>query len=112
VLRRCALSDLSGDAPRWSFSAEMFRWDAEGPSWRFIRVPADMADEIRAIAEGRGFGSVRVRATVGDTSWATSLFPERATDSFLLPVKKSVREAEQLGDGDVVTVGLTLPDLG
>jgi hypothetical protein len=91
----------------------MFRWDAEGPSWRFIRVPIEVADEIRDMAVlMRGFGSVRITAAVGDTSWSTSLFPEQATGGFLLPVKKSVRDAEGLDDGDVVTVGLRLADLG
>jgi hypothetical protein len=49
VLRGRALSGLSADM-RWSFTAELFRWDAEGPSWRFIRVPGDLADDIRMVA--------------------------------------------------------------
>ncbi|HUP98829.1 MAG TPA: DUF1905 domain-containing protein [Aeromicrobium sp.] len=103
---------MSGPGPRWSFSAEMFRWDEDGPSWRFIRVPRDVADEIREVSlQRRGFGSVRVTATVGETSWSTSVFPEQATKSFLLPVKKAVRDKEGLDDGDVVTVELLLPDL-
>jgi hypothetical protein len=90
----------------------MFRWDAEGPSWRFIRLPVDLADEIRAIAALRGFGSVRVVARVGATSWSTSIFPEHVSESFLLPVKKAVRDAEGLADGDVVAVELQLAELG
>ena len=97
---------------RWSFTAELFRWDDEGPSWRFIRVPAELADDVRMVAETGGFGSVKVAATVGGTSWSTSLFPEKATDSYLLPVKKQVRDAEGLDDGDLVTVELMLADLG
>jgi hypothetical protein len=93
---------------RWSFTAEMFRWDAEGPSWRFIRVPSELADDIRIVAETRGFGSIKVAATVGDTTWSTSLFPEKPTDSYLLPVKKQVRDAERLDDGDLVSVELLL----
>lgn len=107
------MSDLSGDIPQWSFDSQMFRWDSEGPSWRFIRLPVEIADEIRAVAgQLRGFGSVRVIVRVGGTSWSTSVFPEQATGSFLLPVKKSVREAEGLDDGDVVSVQLRLADLG
>lgn len=112
MLRRCPLSGLTDD-PRWSFAEPMFRWDEEGPSWRFIRVPVELADDIRDVAgQLRGFGSVRIVATVGNTSWSTSLFPEQATRSFLLPVKKSVRDAEGLDDGDVVSVSLRLADLG
>jgi len=97
---------------RWSFTAEIFRWDAEGPSWRFIRVPGELADDISMVAETRGFGSIKVAVTIGGTSWSTSIFPEKATDSYLLPVKKQVRDAEGLDDGDLVPVELMLADLG
>lgn len=46
-----------------------------------------------------GFGSVRVQATVGSTTWHTSLFPDATTGSFVLPVKKPVRLAEGLAAG-------------
>jgi hypothetical protein len=92
----------------WTFDAEVFRWDAEGPSWRFARVPGEVADDVREQAFARGFGSVRVDVTIGNTSWTTSLFPEQATGSFLLPVKAAVRKDEGIDDGDVVTVRLKL----
>lgn len=54
----------------------------------------------------RGFGSVRVEATVGGTTWRTSVFPDSRGGSYVLPVKRAVREAEDLDDGDQVTVTL------
>lgn len=51
----------------------------------------------------RGFGSVRVEATVGGTTWRTSVFPDSRGGSYVLPVKRAVREAEDLDDGDQVT---------
>ena len=92
----------------WTFESEVFSWDGDQPgSWRFARVPVDVSDELR-MGERRGFGSVKVRATIGQTSWETSVFPEKATDSFVLPVKKSVRQAEGIDDGDVVAIRLQL----
>ena len=91
----------------WTFEAEVFPWDEEGPSWRFARVPGDVADDLR-MGERGGFGSVKVHATIGETTWATSVFPEKVTKSFLLPVKKSVRTAEGIDDGDVVAITLQL----
>ena len=92
----------------WAFESEVFSWDGDQPgSWRFARVPVDVGDELR-MGERRGFGSLKVRATIGQTSWETSVFPEKATDSFLLPVKKSVRQAEGIDDGDVVAIRLEL----
>lgn len=53
-----------------------------------------------------GWGMIPVEARVGDTVWATSLFPKEGT--YLVPVKSAVRRSEQLAVGDVVTVALTV----
>jgi len=49
--------------------------------------------------------------TVGSSTWNTSIFPDTKSESFLLPVKKAVRVAEDLDDGAPVDVRLTLVDL-
>lgn len=91
----------------WTFSADVFAWGEDGPSWRFLRLPLDVADEVRDLAgEPAGFGSVRVHARIGQTVFATSVFPDKASGSYLLPVKKSVRAREGIDDGDRVTVRL------
>lgn len=95
----------------FTFSAEVFPWDHEGPSWRFVRLPLTMADDIRALpVEPRGFGSIRVEVRIGETRWHTSLFPEKASGSYVLAVKKDVREREGINDGDTVGVAIT-PEL-
>ena len=75
-------------------------------------MPVGVSDEVRAETDHvrRGFGSLRVRATVGTTTWDTSVFPA-ASGSYLLPVKKQVRRQEGLEDGDVVDVRLQLLDV-
>lgn len=55
----------------------------------------------------RGFGSLRVTATIGTTSWQTSVFPARET-GWMLPVKAAVRKAEDLAEGDEVSLSLEL----
>ena len=42
----------------------------------------------------RGFGSVRVRATIGSSTWTTSIFPASQA-GYVLPVKRPVRVAEE-----------------
>lgn len=91
----------------WTFTSDVFAWDEDGPSWRFVRVPVEVADEVRDLAgEPTGFGSVRVHVRIGGTAWATSVFPEKASGTYLLPVKKAVRDREGIDDGDRVTVWL------
>ncbi|MDT7569915.1 MAG: hypothetical protein QOE05_89 [Actinomycetota bacterium] len=45
-------------------------------------------------------------ATIGDTTWETSLFPKDG--GYLMPVKTVVRKAEQIELGDVVGVTLEI----
>ena len=58
-----------------------------------------------------GFGSVRVAVTVGTTSWRTSIFPDSKTRTYLLPVKKEVRDAEKLETVDNVRARVQIVDL-
>ena len=55
----------------------------------------------------RGFGSVKVTATIGGSRWQTSLFPQK-TGGWFLPVKKTVRLAEGLDFGVEVAGELEL----
>jgi Domain of unknown function (DUF1905) len=51
-------------------------------------------------------GSLPVNARIGRTEWKTSLFPKDG--SYVLPVKVAVRHAEQLDEGDVPIVRMTI----
>jgi hypothetical protein len=95
------------------FDAELWAWEARrADSWIFVSLPADASEEIRDLAGGsrRGFGSLRVRVTVGGNTWTTSIFPGSGSGSYVLPVKRSVRKAEALDVGDVATVTVELID--
>jgi hypothetical protein len=96
------------------FDAELWTWDARrADSWTFVSLPADVSEEIRDLASDgprRGFGSVRVRVTIGGSTWKTSIFPDAARGCYVLPLKRSVREAEALDTGDTATVTLSLID--
>jgi uncharacterized protein DUF1905 len=94
------------------FAAELWLWDARrDDTWVFVSVPEDPSDDIRDLVGGqvRGFGSVRVRVTIGRTSWQTSIFPS-ADGSYVLPLKKAVRKSEKIDVGDTATVAIELID--
>jgi len=81
----------------------------------FLRIPPEAAEAIVAHAferrlemgKRRGFGSVKVTVALGKSRWQTSLFPNK-DGSWFLPIKKPVRVAEGLIDGDEVEVELEL----
>ena len=96
------------------FDAEVWMWDARrADSWTFVSLPAEASEEIRDLAAGprRGFGSLRVRVTVGGSTWTTSIFPDSVRGSYVLPIKRAVRKAEDLDVGDIANVTVELIDL-
>jgi hypothetical protein len=98
----------------WSceFEAELWVWESspDGTAWVFVTVPEEETEDIRLRAgPPRGFGSVRVEAAIGESTWRTSVFPDK-TRGFVLPLKKAVRRAESLEVGDSARVRLTLVD--
>lgn len=95
----------------FTFSGEVWIYSGDG-AWYFATMPLDLADEIQARTAGirRGFGSVRVKATIGDSTWTTSLFRESKSGSYILPLKKEIRSKEKIDEGDQVQVRFTLTD--
>lgn len=78
------------------FQAEPWIWDARrADTWTFVSLRTEASEEIRDLAGGarRGFGSLRVRVTVGRSIWKTSIFPDRVRGSYVLPIKRAVRTA-------------------
>ena len=51
---------------------------------------------------------MKVHVTIGATVWDTSIFPDKGSGGWLLPVKAAVRKAEGLVAGDQVQLSVTL----
>lgn len=80
----------------FEFEARLWRYPGKA-GWYFITLPPEVADDIDGqVGDRAGFGSIPVEVTVGSSSWRTSVFPDKAAESFVLPVKKSVRELERI----------------
>jgi hypothetical protein len=95
------------------FDTDLWIWDARrGESWTFVTLPSEASEEIRDLTDGprRGFGSVRVRAAIGGSTWTTSIFPDSTRNAYVLPIKRAVRKAEALDAGDSATVTVELID--
>lgn len=95
------------------FDAELWLWEARSDSWTFVSLPVEASEDIRDLPGGppRGFGSVRVRVTIGRTEWKTSIFPDSKRGAYVLPVKRAVRRAEGLEAGDLASVTVEIVGL-
>ena len=90
-----------------TFRAEIFEWRGPAPYY-WVALPADACDYVagRAAVASYGWGAIPVRARIGGTDWETSLLPRAG--GYVLPVKKAIRDRENLDDGDVATVSLSV----
>ena len=96
---------------RYAFTARLWLYPGEA-GWHFLTVPEKVAVDVRedTLTFRRGFGSVKITATVTGHNWSTSLFPDSKGGTYLLPVKKAIRTAAGLEAGDQVTVHLEVPE--
>lgn len=96
---------------KYEITAEIWLYPGKA-AWHFLTVPEDIATEISDIfvLQKRGWGSLPVTITIGKTTWKTSIFPDKKTSSYLLPLKKEVRISEQLEAGDSVAFLLEISD--
>jgi hypothetical protein len=78
--------------------------------WRFLGLPLKEGREIKEKygKNARGWGSLPVSITVGKTTWETSIFPDKKSGSYLLPLKAQVRKKEEIDDDDEVLFTLKL----
>ncbi|CDX34007.1 conserved hypothetical protein [Mesorhizobium plurifarium] len=94
---------------RYEMRAEIWVYPGKG-GWHFVTLPTDVAARIKAAMTGlaRPWGSLGVTAAIGKTRWQTSLFPDNASGSLLLPVKSPVRQREHLKAGDKPTLTIEI----
>lgn len=79
-------------------------------AWRFLSVPIKEGKMIKETfgKHARGWGSLPISITIGKTTWNTSIFPDKKSGSYLLPVKAKVRDAENIKDGATVSYTLSI----
>lgn len=87
------------------FNGKIWFWRGPAP-WYFITVPEKQSRELKDIVGmvTYGWGMIPATVRIGKTEWTTSLFHKNG--SYIVPIKASVRNAEQLEEGDEVTVRL------
>lgn len=81
-------------------------------AWHFITIPQETTKDIDLMFAHakRGWGSLPVIVTIGKTAWKTSIFPDKKTSTYLLPVKVAARKKEEIEVGDEVTFVLDIAD--
>ena len=99
------------EALNWEFPGELWYWRGPSP-YHFIRVPEDVAADLRALSPvvSYGWGVIPVSVRIGESDFTTSLFPKEG--GYLVPIKDAVRKAEGLALGDPVQVEMAIRGSG
>ncbi len=87
------------------FSGSIWYWRGPSPFY-FVTITEAESRDIKEIANHvtYGWGVIPVKVRIGKTEFKTSLFPKDGL--YLVPLKVSVRKAEQLEEGDDVKIWL------
>ena len=93
---------------RYEADAEI--WVFHTGNWHFVTLPAEFSEGIRMLRGPKtpGFGSVRVTARLGGSTWRTSIFPDSKSGAFVLPIKAEVRKREKVAAGDTVSLSVEI----
>ncbi len=79
-------------------------------TWYFAMLPVNTSKEIRGRFghSARGWGSLPVEVTLGESVWKTSIFPDKRAGAYLLPMKAGIRKKEGVRKGDVILFQLNI----
>lgn len=92
------------------------RWEGDKAFYHLVSFTGAEAEALASHAlmhrlefgRSRGFGSIKVTARIGATSWKTSVFPQDKQSEWILLVSKKVMRVEDLIAGDDLTIEVTL----
>ncbi|HEY3293318.1 MAG TPA: DUF1905 domain-containing protein [Candidatus Nanopelagicaceae bacterium] len=94
----------------FTIKAKVWLYSHNESSWHFVSVPKKQSDYIRERfgSQKRGFGSIRVTASIGTTVWKTSIFPDSKSGTYFLPLKAEIRKKSKIEEGDTITFTLEI----
>jgi len=78
----------------YTFKAKIWIFSGEA-AWHFATLPEELGIEIKTIFSqiSNGFGSIPVKVNIQNKIWKTSIFPDKKSNSYLLPIKSKIRKS-------------------
>jgi hypothetical protein len=92
----------------YTMTERVYIYPSDSARWFFVPITKKIGQEIRATygKSVRGFGAIRVEVMIGSTVWQTSIFPDKYSGSYILPLKAIVRKKEDIEAGEKITYAL------
>lgn len=90
---------------KYDFTGSPWQHTAPG-GWYFISLPESVAHEIREAlrSEEEGWGRLKATAEIGESKWETAIWFDTKKNTYLLPLKATIRKSEGIDIGNTVKV--------
>lgn len=94
----------------YKFKAEVWLYPGQTGNWHFVSFPKKDSENIKKEygAESKGWGSLPVLVTLGKTTWSTSIFPDKKSETYMLPLKADVRKKEAVSVGKIISLSIQI----
>lgn len=88
----------------YTITAPVWLYSGDKAAWHFVSIPKEESSEIEREFDALkgGWGSLPVLVTIGKSSWKTSIFPDKKSGEYLLPLKTEIRKKEGIKNGDTI----------
>lgn len=89
----------------FAIKAKVWLHSTPAATWHLVSIPLKESSYIqeRFGSRKRGFGSIRVKATIGIVVWNSSIFPDsRNKGTYFLLLKAEVRQKASIAAGDTI----------
>ena len=89
---------------------EVWLYPGETANWHFVYIDKKPSNEITKNFghKRRGWSSFPVSVTIGKTKWATSIFFDKKSECYLLPLKALIRRKEGIMRGDKINFSIKI----
>jgi hypothetical protein len=108
------------NSKNFNFTAKVWLYPTSKAAWHFASIPKKIGAEIKFLialskaplspvkVKKAAWGSVKVLAKIGNSEWETSIFPDKNTGSYILPLKAEIRKNENIKEGKNVKIFLEI----
>lgn len=93
----------------YNFQTKVWLYPGEA-AWHFVTLPVEVAQDIEYYFAHlkKGWGSLPVSVTCEKVTWQTSIFPDKKSSSYLLPLKAKVRQQANIKESDTIKLKLVI----
>jgi len=94
---------------KYQFTGKIWKYNAAG-GWIFVSLPKELSKEIRQNLQWQeeGWGRMKATAAVNGQKWDTAIWFDKKKDTYLLPLKASIRKKASLELDDSIDVTILL----